>query len=224
MSNDGIATLDLVPIRSTVLGSQSNTDFQVTIHETLTDAQNDFNALPDSYDAVSGTYYARLDSSVSNGCYAITAFDIIINPLPIINNIDDLYLCDIDNDNVENFDLNIAGLQALGTQDPIVFDISYHNSMGDAMSNSNSISSFYDNNTINESIWLRIENVNNTYCYAIDNFTINLIQQPEINLLNDYELCDDESNDGIENFDLSTIDAQVLGNQHQHLLLAITIV
>ncbi|MEP6431924.1 MAG: T9SS type B sorting domain-containing protein [Nonlabens ulvanivorans] len=213
MSNDGIATLDLVPIRSTVLGSQSSTDFQVTIHETLTDAQNDFNALPDSYDAVSGTYYARLDSSVSNGCYAITAFDIIINPLPIINNIDDLYLCDIDNDNVENFDLNIAGLQALGTQDPIVFDISYHNSMGDAMSNSNSISSFYDNNTINESIWLRIENVNNTYCYAIDNFTINLIQQPEINLLNDYELCDDESNDGIENFDLSTIDAQVLGNQ-----------
>ena len=213
VSNNGIEAVDFTTTMSTVLGLQSSSDYQVTIHETLTEAQNDFNALPVNYNAVNGTYYARIDSNVSNGCYAITAFDIIINPQPIINNIDDLYLCDIDNDSVENFDLNIAGLQALGTQDPIVFDISYHNSMGDAMTNSNSINSFYDNNTINESIWLRIENVNNTNCYAIDNFTINLIQQPEIIPLNDYELCDDESNDGIESFNLPTLNAQVLGNQ-----------
>lgn len=213
VSNDGMAPVDFTSIRSSVLSSQSSINFQVTIHESLIDAQNDFNTLPDSYDAISGTYYARIDSSVSNGCYATTAFDIIINPLPIINSIDDLYLCDINNNGIENFDLNNAGLQALGTQDPIVFDISYHNSMVDAMNNSSPINSFYDNNTFNELIWIRIENIENTDCYTIDNFTINLIQQPEINLLSNYELCDDTSNDGIENLDLSTIDAQVLGNQ-----------
>ncbi|EAS19630.1 conserved hypothetical protein [Flavobacteria bacterium BBFL7] len=213
VSNDSTETVDFAPIASSILGSQSSASFQVTVHETLIDAQNDFNSLPDNYDAIAATYYARIDSRVSNGCYAIAAFDIIINPQPIINNIDDLYACDIDNDNVENFDLGLAGLQALGSQDPIIFDVSYHTNMNDAVTNSNPLSTFYDNISANEILWVRIENTDNTSCFSIDSFTLRLIQQPVITSLSNFELCDDESNDGIESFDLSSINMQVLGNQ-----------
>jgi len=61
ISNDGMAIIDFTPIYTTVLGSQSINDYQVTIHETLVDAQNGFNVLSHSYNAISGTYYARVD-------------------------------------------------------------------------------------------------------------------------------------------------------------------
>ncbi len=212
-TNDGMETIDLTPILNIVIGSQSSTDFQVTIHETLVDAQNDFNALSDTYNTTSGTFYARIDSQVSNGCFQTTSFDIIINEQPVINTVDDLFLCDLNNDDIENFDLNIAGNQALGTQNPIIFDITYHSTMIDANSNSNPIATLYDNTVPNEILWVRIENINNTNCFEITSFSLNLIQQPVIAILDDLELCDDESNDGIENFNLTLINSQVLGSQ-----------
>ncbi|MBF4985295.1 hypothetical protein FNJ87_13460, partial [Nonlabens mediterrranea] len=114
---------------------------------------------------------------------------------------------------VESFDLGLAGLQALGSQDPILFDVSYHTNMNDAVTNSNPLSTFYDNISANEILWVRIENTDNTSCFSIDSFTLRLIQQPVITSLSNFELCDDESNDGIESFDLSSINMQVLGNQ-----------
>lgn len=212
-SNDGMELIDFTPIRNSVLDIQSSNDFQVTIHESLIDAQNDFNGLPDNYNAVSDTYYARIDSNVSNGCYEITSFDITIHEQPIINPMSDLFLCDIDNDAVEIFDLEAAGLEGLGTQDPLLFDISYHTSLSDANSNMNAINSLYSNTILNETIWVRIENVINTDCFAVSNFTINLIQQPVITLLENLERCDDSSNDGLETFDLGEATAQVLGLQ-----------
>lgn len=212
-SNDGLEVIDFTPIVTAVLGAQSPNDFQVSVHATLNDALNDFNALSNNYNATTGTHYARIDSRVSNGCFETVPFNITIYNQPIINPIDDLYACDLSNDGIENFDLNIAGLQALGNQDALLFDISYHNSMTDADSNLNPINTFYDNTTQNEIIWIRIENIDNTSCYEIDSFTINLVQQPIILTIDDLESCDDASNDGIENFNLTQLNDQIIANQ-----------
>lgn len=212
-SNDGMELIDFTPILTAAIGAQAITDFKVTLHETLNDAQNDFNALPITYNAISASYYLRIDSRFSNGCFETAAFNVNIHQLPIINPIDDLYACDVANDGLENFDLDLAGQQALGSQNPVLFDISYYTSMANATAGSNPINPFYDSTAAMETIWIRIENVENTNCFAIDLFTINLIEQPVINLPDAIELCDDNSNNGTEIFDLTTRNDQIIGSQ-----------
>jgi len=86
--------------------------------------------------------------------------------------------------------------------------------MMDADLNINALNPFYNNTMSNETIWIRIENVDNPdECYEIGSFTINLIQQPIITTIDDLELCDDSSSNGIETFDLSLRNNQILGTQ-----------
>ncbi|WP_458627457.1 PKD domain-containing protein [Winogradskyella sp. PC D3.3] len=91
--------------------------------------------------------------------------------------------------------------------------VTYHNSLADAEGDLAAIpdSGSYSG-TDGETIFVRIEYLESG-CYDVYSFTLNVSGQPTINPVSDLELCDDDSNDGFEEFDLSSQTLAILGSQ-----------
>ena len=60
-----------------------------------------------------------------------------------------------------------------------------------------------------EEIFARIENSQNNQCYEITSFNVIVAALPTAFPVADFVVCDDESNDGIASFDLTSINDQV---------------
>ncbi|MEM9678850.1 MAG: T9SS type B sorting domain-containing protein, partial [Bacteroidota bacterium] len=89
---DGLLEFDLAQQTNTILGSQNPSDFSVSYHNAIEDANLGNNPLDTTYMAFDGeTIYARAEN-LTTGCYAITDFMIQIHPLPIID-IEDQVIC-----------------------------------------------------------------------------------------------------------------------------------
>ncbi len=130
-------------------------------------------------------------------------------------------ICDTDNDGFFTFDLFSRNNQVLNTQNTTDFTISYHKSINEAINNTGQLPQSYTNTTAytTESIFIRIENNIKTDCFdtSVIPFTIQVSDTPIANLPNSYMLCDtnndgDDSN-GLTNFNLSSINPQILGTQ-----------
>jgi gliding motility-associated-like protein len=82
---------------------------------------------------------------------------------------------DSSNDGISVFDLTVAGLEALGAQDPADFIVTYHLSLSDAEENINNIDTpeSYQNSIGSfETIYVRVENIDNSSCYSTAAFSI----------------------------------------------------
>jgi gliding motility-associated-like protein len=92
---DGLLDFDLSLQNSSILNGQSPAMFVVTYHNSELQAQENNSVLETDYIAFdSEVIFARVEN-MSTGCYNITQFSVIINPLPIID-IEDQVVC-IDN-------------------------------------------------------------------------------------------------------------------------------
>ncbi|WP_159021329.1 T9SS type B sorting domain-containing protein [Formosa sp. L2A11] len=115
-------------------------------------------------------------------------------------------ICDFGNDGLEQIDLTIKDDAILGDQDPENYQVEYYETRADAEANTNVIStpSNYENLFNEQDIYARVENLNNTNCYAITTFSIKLIASPELQT-QDITACDMLSpyNDGITVFNLT---------------------
>jgi len=171
---DGLAQFDLDSQTAQVLDGQDPTKFIISYHNSLEDAESYTNTLISPYTNSTAnvqTIYVRVTDSVTND-YTITTFDIIVNELPITTFIDDLEGCDDDDDGLTQFDLESQTTQILGSQDPTQFIVSYHNSLSDALDNTNTLISPYTNSTANaQTIFVRITNTE-TGCFTTNNFSL----------------------------------------------------
>ena len=177
---DGLTQFDLESQTAQILGTQNPTQFIVSYHNSLVDAETYTNTLISPYTNSTPnvqTIFVRVTDSVTND-YTITSFDIIVNELPIANIVSDIEVCDdvTDGDDtngfVQNFDLESQTAQVLDGQDPTQFIVSYHNSLVDAESYTNTLTSPYANSLPNlEAIFVRITNTE-TGCFTTNNFSL----------------------------------------------------
>ncbi|WP_229720453.1 choice-of-anchor L domain-containing protein [Winogradskyella helgolandensis] len=112
----------------------------------------------------------------------------------------------------EEFDLSVNDDDILGDQDPTVFSINYYLTEQDALDNVNALPTLYTNVTSPQTIWARLADASQI-CVDITSFSISSPLAPTINPVSDLELCDDDSNDGFETFDLSSQTLAILGSQ-----------
>ncbi|WP_299779937.1 T9SS type B sorting domain-containing protein [uncultured Formosa sp.] len=132
----------------------------------------------------------------------VTYYDIpIANPTTDLNDI-----CDFGNDGIEQIDLTIKSEAILGNQDEANYQVKYFETLADAEANTNVVTTptSYENLFSQQDIYARVENVNNTNCYAITTFSITLITSPELQT-QDITVCDiiTPYNDGISVFNLT---------------------
>ncbi|TYC10686.1 PKD domain-containing protein, partial [Bizionia gelidisalsuginis] len=164
-----------------------------------------------TYDATEAGDYT-VEIVFSGSCQASDTVTVEFLPGPTIDNVNDLTECN-DGNGAVIFDLTENDSEALGTQDPTQFSITYYNSQADADAGTNPILDPANySGTDGEPVFIRIEDATSGTCVDTELFTLNFLNIT-YNPAPDMELCDDASNDGTEPFDLESQNATILGTQ-----------
>ncbi|WP_188443385.1 CARDB domain-containing protein, partial [Planktosalinus lacus] len=220
LDDDGFANFFLLVAEPQLLGTQ--TDIDVTFHETLDDAENGANQIltPESYtniDSPIQTIFVRLENSI-NGCFITSSFLIEVRPVDYIPfELVDLEFCiDGNNDVGYPIDLTVQEDFIFAGVDPSDYTVTYHLSQLEAAAGDNPFPNptAYPNIENPQLLWVRIVN-NVINCVEIGSFTVLIKLNPPVTLPADmtpYELCDDETADGFTEFDLSTKIGEITGN------------
>jgi len=153
------------------------------------------------------TIYVRVENNTDQSCYGTSSFVIEVGSIPLFNPPTNFIVCDdITNDGLEAFNLNQKTVE-ISQGSPETLSITYYTSLADAENMQNEIDTNYTNITNPQQIYARIEN--GTYCHAIAEFGLNVIQVPSVNLPPSLTTCDDDY-DGISTFDLTVSEFEIL--------------
>jgi len=158
-----------------------------------------------------GQYQVTITDNVGDSDTDVA--EVVVTAIPTVNAVAPQLICDDNNDGFFDFDFSSLNATIIGSQADV--DVSYHNSIGDAQTGANPITSLYTNATAYtaETIFIRVENRVNTDCASTDSFEINVFDQPAIAATIDDQLICDDNNDGFWDFDLGSLKAIVLGTQ-----------
>jgi len=89
------------------------------------------------------------------------------------------------------YDLSIKDTEALGSQDPNVFVVSYHSSLADATSGNNFLLKQYTLQPGSQTIYIRVTSAVNTDCYdASQQFELTNVETPVLDFSEEVFLCD----------------------------------
>ncbi|MCC9065067.1 FG-GAP-like repeat-containing protein [Flavobacterium piscisymbiosum] len=194
-----------------ILNGLPSSDYEINYYLSQTDAQKNINKLPDLFAItnIEQNIYVRIQSKEKSICYVIKDFSIKVKPSPVENVVNDISVCDTDNDGFSLFDLSNVENILLTSQTNV--KITYYDSRNNIIGGS--LPSNYRNITSgNDFITAKISNLGND-CFI--ETKINLIASP-LPIANTLSLligCDD-NNDGIsEYFDTSAIEKNVLNGQ-----------
>ncbi|RMB56485.1 hypothetical protein EAX61_13810, partial [Dokdonia sinensis] len=214
--NDGIANFNLNDNFNLILNGQNGMQFRVSYHTSMGDAENDIAEImtPASYPSAGGeTIWARVDNAGYGAnpmqCFAVASFTLTVTPNPLSNTPPDLEVCDLDNDGFAPFILTDQNTAITGGN-PLL-NVSYHPTLIDAEQDTNERFDGYINNTIDvELFFARIEDPA-TGCFSTEQFQLIVLDTPMPNdTPDDYALCDFDG-DGLEVFDLTSREMDVLG-------------
>ena len=159
----------------------------VSYHLSEADAEANVAALNTDYTFTNTveTLFSRVEYSTT-GCYAVHPFQLVVSPLPVANQPNDLMACDDDNDGLLEFDLSLQNAAVLGGQNPDEHSVGYFSSESDATENMNILDLehvAFDG----EVIFVRVENLA-TGCFAITQFSIVVNPLPDT-VVEDQVLC-----------------------------------
>ncbi|SDX27436.1 gliding motility-associated C-terminal domain-containing protein [Lutibacter oricola] len=222
--NDGFVTFDLTVNDGINADAANNT---LTYFDTENDAllNNTSGILPNNYtNAVANTdeiVWVRIEDNTS-GCFSVTSFELKLFESPSLLKPSNILQCDDDNDGLFNFDLPVLkDTEVLNGQLSLIYNVSYHTTQADADANTNEITTAYQNSSAfsTDTIYVRIHNKENIDCYLTESFTIEVFETPtpSTTIVN-YAICDSNLTgtdiDGIEQFDLSTKETEILNGQN----------
>ncbi|MDA8904166.1 T9SS type B sorting domain-containing protein, partial [bacterium] len=218
-SGDELEVFDITINEAYIINGEEGVS--VTYHETQEDAELGENAIvdPTVYTNITlgqQTIYVRVTNDIT-ACYTILTFDLVVNPLPDVSAADQYIACEIDTDGFFDFDLDTVSASILGTQDPLNFTVTYHETQEDADNGDNALVSPYTNLTNPQQLFVNITN-NTTGCFiAVPSITIEVQEAAQANSDLDrinYIICDNlADNDGFGTFDLSTQNEEILDGQ-----------
>ena len=225
--SDGFGEFMLTDADTQVTGGAAG--LVVTYHETMSDAENNVNALSSPYDNIvfeTQTIYVRVESqTIVTDCASYVELQLIVNETPQIELTPaELEECDDDTDGLAAFDLTQANDELLNLLDsdtsndidPSEVTITYYQSEADAEAPSNAIGtpSNYTNVTPDmETIWVRVE-YNATGCYTVTDLDLIVNPLPVLVQPDPLNLCDyNNPGDEQEVFTLEDANAQILNGQ-----------
>lgn len=225
-SNGFVQSFDLESRTLDILNGQNPADFTVTYHLSPVDANNGLNSQSSPFTNTTKDLqpiYVRVTNNTT-GCFTDhTSFNVIVNPIPVANFVEDLEVCDDNSDGSarngfsQSIDLESQTNGILGTQDPSIHEVTYHRSLAEAQTNSNPLVSPYSNiQADRETIYVRIYNTSSTCVNDISNFDVIVNPEPTfiapINLAYcDDDLDGDDANGIVQNIDLDSKISEILG-------------
>ncbi|GGG57320.1 hypothetical protein GCM10010976_30190 [Bizionia arctica] len=193
---------------------------QVLYFENATDALNRTNIIDKSVAYVNQTnpeiIHVRVENNSDQSCFGLSSFIIEVGSVPLFDAPLNTFLCDdSSNDTQESFDLN-AIITEMSQNSPENLIITFYESFLDAENKENELPLNYTNQTNPQQIYARVEN--GTYCHAIAEFGLNVIQVPLVNSASALTQCD-TNQDGSASFDLTVTEPEVLDIRQDDILV-----
>ncbi len=217
-NNDGVFEFDFSTQDSVILNGQDPDLFDVRYFTDMTDAELGSNNIADVYENTSNpqTIYARVENVGFRRCAAVTSFQVEVFDTPIVDSISDLEACDDDANAMDGqTEVNLLGFNAdvLGSQNASQFVISYHDTQDNANTGNAPLPDLYTNGTpVSETIFVRIENIDNADCFATESVTLTINPIPEAFNSDLYQCDEDGSIDGFTTFNLTEANAVLTNN------------
>jgi gliding motility-associated-like protein len=234
---DGFAVFDLTENDDPVLSTQDNPmDFlPVTYYEDITDADMGINPIlvPDSYTNLSNpqTVYVRAENSLT-GCYRVTEFELIVNPLPVLAvgpyeqlECDDEQNGSTPDDGISTFDLTMS--DGVITDNNTTYSVQYYLSAEDQM-NDTPIADPTNHQNI-DPITGAVINPQDIFvsvftgpgCRVDTNITLEVLPNPTPSTPEPLEICDGDGDpaididrrDGLSVFDLTSKNIEILNGE-----------
>ncbi|WP_411894653.1 choice-of-anchor L domain-containing protein [Winogradskyella sp. A2] len=168
------------------------------------------------FDAVqTGNYRVEIEIPLPNGvCLIEDDINITLSSTQSADPITNYELCDdSSNDGVETFNLSTKDTEVLGSVPTGNYSISYHVSSADAVNGNNAISGSIQNTANPQSIFVRIEDIDNG-CLAYSSFNLIVNEMPNIIDPTPLDVCDDQTVDGFTTIDLSIKDNEITSGQN----------
>lgn len=208
-SNDGIETFDLSTKDAEVLASVPSSSYNISYHESATEAQNNLNAITNPIQNTTNpqTIFVRIEDT-TNGCLAYANFNLVVNPLPIIIDPQPLEICDdATADGFTEIDLTQADNEITNNNPNLI--VTYHYSQADADVGTNPIASPYVNTNQTEQLFVRVTDAN-TGCFGTTSMVVTVMDSPAINMDPQTINACEQDGDGFDSFDLSTVITDIL--------------
>ena len=163
----------------------------VSYFATQNDANNNTNALPLMYTSASGaTVYVKIQLPNSQ-CFRVKSFQLQLAPPPVANQVPNWIRCSTNpNQTTAYFNLTQRSGAILGSQSPIIYNISYYTSLNNATNGINPIPDPTYVQTGNTTIYVRVQNSSDPSCFSISSFNIIVNQTPIVDVLQDVIVCD----------------------------------
>ena len=181
----------------------SRTGLNIDVFTSFDDADNNVNPIlvtdRNAYNTNTQTIYIRFEDALSGtGCYSISSFEVIVNTLPVFPTISNFQICKNDGTNVADFLLVDKDAEILNGQTGK--EVFYFEDAAFTIPiDKNSI---YQNTTSPQTIYIRVENSTDPTCFGSESFILQVSPDPIYNPVIDYLICDDDSNDGLHDFNL----------------------
>ena len=120
----------------------------------------------------------------------ISDVNVVFYTIPIAYAVsDDAFCADMD-----TYDLLIKDIEALGTQSPSEYIVSYHGSLNDAMLGIDFLPKQYETKGSTETIYVRISSLYNPRCYdASQDFELEYIETPELDFPSEVYMCENST-------------------------------
>ncbi len=208
LNTDGQDSFDLTLKDAEILNGQDATQFIVSYHETLVDAQDGVNGLVSPYiNSISNPQpiYVRITNNVT-GCFISTqSFNLEVQEGARAE--EDQILFEACDDNMETdgdttndsvqFDLTTQDTLVLDGQDSTNYVVSYYATQDDADLKVNPLPTLYENVVNPQVIYARVDNDtpdgvtgnDTSICYAIAEVILQVDPLPEFDLEDSYILC-----------------------------------
>ena len=226
--NGIIQTFNLESQTPIILGTQDPLNFTVTYHTSDADALSGANQILNTtmYENTIPnleTVYVRVANNTTTCFTNHTSFDLIVNPVPVANFVDDLEVCDDNTDGSaqngfsQEFDLELQTAGILGSQDPTQFSVTYHASLDDAQAGILPLGSPFSNSVpFSQIIYARVYNALTGCANGISNFNAIVNPEPTTENASNLSFCDDDldgddTNGFIQNIDLDSQITEILG-------------
>ena len=232
-TNGIIQTWNLESQTASVLGTQPFTDYTVTYHLSLNDAELGNNALSSPHTNTASpnnqTIYVRVENNTTNCVNAFATFNLIVHPLPVINSPVVLIQCDDDNLTTLGFSpFNLTEANNEISANAINETFTYFLTQGAAISGNIASSDFINNPTTFENrtissdvVWARIESifgcarVSQIQLYVSttvipSSFLVTFNQCDDFLDINGIDNANNDDRDGVATFDFSSVDSTIL--------------
>lgn len=208
--SDGQFAFDTSNVEASVLNGQTG------MIVTYTDEEGNLlpSPLPNPFTTDTQTITVKVENQLSAICYDEITINFIVSEQPTANPIANDFVCDdMTNDGEHIFTLSDYDAQILNGQSQTTFEVFYFDNNTDAQNNINALPNNYIVNSTSQTVFARIHNINNIDCFDITSFELGVHYLPIANEPEDILVCDDETNDGVETFDLSIQNLVILNGQ-----------